>query len=192
MKKIKYIKCFLLGLNLIWFYIFIKPELYIEYWDFAWKLLILVLFIRPLSDLFTKYKFLKYWVSLRKELWILSWVFAITHVIWYLLYNNIDVSILFSWIFWSPIWYLWWWMYALIMTIILVITSNNYSMKLLKRKWKTIQRLSYLMFIFTAVHIAMINDWEEFLSTLSIVIVYIIIYTWAFLYKKQNKTILLK
>lgn len=180
----KIIKYLLMSFSFLWLLIFIYPQEYAFFWIISWYFLIFLMYVRPLRDLFPKFKFLSKLVSLRKELWIISWVFAISHVVWYFILNNLTLWFVLDSIFWDLRWPMWWGTIWFIASLILLFTSNIFSMKKLWKYWKKIQRLSYLMFIFVAVHIALVKE-DAMVSTSIVIIIYIIIYFLAFLKKKK-------
>ena len=49
---------------------------------------------------------------------------------------------------------------ALIIATPLLLTSNNYAMRLLKKRWKLLHRMTYFMAIFVVLHIALI-EWSR-------------------------------
>ncbi len=159
--------------------VFIIPWKYKEFWEYAWYLLIVIMFVRPLADI-TKLRVLKLITSLRKELGIIVGSFSLAHVIGYFLERNVPLSLLWDSIMWDPMGYLWVWMFAFIIAIILTATSNIFSMKKLWKYWKKLQRLSYLMFIFVLMHIAFIK-WE-YIPQLILFLLYSTVYILA--YKK--------
>lgn len=184
MKYLQYIKYFILALSLFWINAVIEPQSYKQFWEFAWRLLIIILFTRPLMNIFPKCKIFKYAVLLRREIWILMWIFVIAHGVWYFISHNLPLSDIYSLRLWDLSWYLWWWMLAGLLTIILTITSNNFSNRLLWKNWKNIQRLSYPMFLFAAIHIAMIHNWQLLYSVLITVISYVLVFWLAIYYKR--------
>ena len=58
---------------------------------------------------------------------------------------------------------LWLWGFLALFAIIPpLLTSNNFFRNLLKRRWKTVQKLSYIAFILTGVHVVIAkNSWIE-------------------------------
>lgn len=177
----KIIKFILTFSPLIWLAVLIEPREYKEFWEYAWNILLFIMFIRPIKDIFPEYKILWKAVALRKELWILSASLAIAHVAWYFLANWLPVTFLFDSILWNPRWYLWWGMFAFIISLILLWTSNIFSMKKLWKYWKPIQRLSYLMLLFVAIHIAMVE--KEYIYYSLIILAYVIVYMLAYYLK---------
>lgn len=178
----RYLKIFLKYLPLSWIIIFFYPEFYIEIWDLWWYTLLFIVFVRPLSDILPKLNILKKLVILRKEIWILSWVFIALHWIWFFLNSKIPV---FEWLFSSEYYNMTnlfgWWMIGMYIGVILTITSNNFSIKFLWKNWKKLQRLTYLFFIFWAIHIWLVDS--EKIIPLSIV-VWSWIILWIIAYKK--------
>lgn len=49
---------------------------------------------------------------------------------------------------------------ALIITTPLLLTSNNYTIKLLGKKWKTLHRTVYFVAIFTLLHVVLL-EWAR-------------------------------
>jgi DMSO/TMAO reductase YedYZ heme-binding membrane subunit/rubredoxin len=101
-------------------------------------------------------------MPLRKELGILMGALAFVH----------------SWIYIIPYWEelltKWFWItdgfpsylavgfFALVLTIPLTLTSNNWSMKLLWKYWKFLHRSVYLLLILTVVHVVLLNWFLHF------------------------------
>lgn len=179
----KNLKKLLLILNIIWLYVLFDSKLYLDFWNISWFLLIIIVYSRPLSNIFNKVTVLKRIVSLRKELWILCATFCITHSIWYFLNTN-NLWGIFNSIYWMPDNAFWYWMYALVISIPLLITSNIYSIKLLGKNWKRLQRLTYLFFILIAIHIILIKPQD---STWPIIAVTLWLIIWIIAFIKQNK-----
>lgn len=184
MKYLPYMKYFILAFSLSIIYVFINPQEFKEFWFYARKLLIVILFVRPLSDIFPKCKIFKYWVLLRREMWILMWMLVLAHGIWYFISKDLPLSDLYSTRLWDLTWYLGWGMLAWVLTFILAITSNNISVKFFWKKWKSIQRLNYLMFAFAAIHIGMVHNYVFLYSVIVTVVSYLWIFWLAEYYKK--------
>lgn len=183
MKFYKIVKILLRFFPLLGLVILLDPSIYPNYGEFAWRFLILLLFLRPIRDIFPEYKVLKLAVSLRKELGIISWVFWLAHVVWYFLVNKLPASFIFDSIMWNPYWYLWWGMFAFIASIILTLTSNIFSIKKMWKYWKPLQRLAYFMFFATAIHVALVKP-EALISIIITLTSYVLVYILAYIYKK--------
>jgi len=185
-KYIKYIKVVLLLFSLSSLLVILSPSwFYKEFWSLARALLVVVMFIRPVKDIFPKCKLFIYLLKFRRELWILVWVFWLAHAVWYVImmsYSNI------FWIFidsftWDYTGLLFWGMLALLVSIPLLLTSNSFFTKLLWKNWKLLQRLSYLMFVFVAIHIYMIR-WE--IWPVIVVLIWFILFNIAYYQNKKN------
>ena len=178
----KIVKRILIFLPFISLWVIFDPSMYSDFWKYSWKILVLLLFLRPLRDIF-KYKILVKAVTLRKELWIISWVFAIAHAVWYFLEKKLPISFLFYSISWEPRGYLWVGMFTLITAIILTVTSNVFSIKKMWKYWKWVQRLSYLMLFLVSFHIAMVKP-DELWTVVLVDITYVSVYIYAYIKNK--------
>ncbi len=137
-----------LGVNYFWFLYTSFLWLTIYTWFFAasWYAVVFVMMIRPLADLFPSHKLFRKLCLLRRAFGILSATIILTILFsnWFTLTGSFYGF--FSWSSWS-------FGSSLIArmsevtAIILLITSNNFSQRLLKKNWKRIQRLSYIYFL---------------------------------------------
>ncbi len=166
----QFIKRYLIYISLIWFTIFIYPKSFKDFWEYSYNLLIFILLISPLFKIFPKIKILSKIILLRREIWIIIWNFLIAHIIWFFIKNNINVFDFLN----KKIFNLWsfyfWWIWWTIFMFFPFITSNNISQKILKSKWKYIQKLTYLFFIFSVLHVYTLK-WD--ISELLIIILWI-------------------
>jgi len=136
-------------------------------WERTYDLLMLILFIPILAKVFN-FSLAKKLMVFRKELWILMWVLALVHWIQYFLSKD-SYQFWESW-FWTTDWwinYLAYWFMALFITLILTITSNNFSLKKLWKYWKKIHRFVYVLLFFAFLHVFYFIYWtDEFISKL--------------------------
>ena len=183
MSVYKIIKSVLQILPLAWLLVIFDPTSYSQFWEFAWKFLVVLMFLRPIRDIFPEYNIFAKAVTLRKELGIISGSFAIAHVVGYFLLHKLPITFVFNSIMWDPRWYLWWWMFAFIISLILIWTSNVFSIKKLGKYWKIVQKLSYFMLFFVAIHIALVKQWA-LLSSIITITSYIMVFSLAYIYKK--------
>ncbi|MDD2916404.1 MAG: ferric reductase-like transmembrane domain-containing protein [Candidatus Gracilibacteria bacterium] len=128
-----------------------------EYKDFgslAWAALIVIMVIRPLVDLFPKIILFKKVLAMRRGIGIVSGMAALTHGIgfFYLYPSEIGANYL-----WSPNQFFLYGIIGLVFSTLLLITSNNISVRFLGKKWKWLQRGVYGMFYLVCVHIALIG-----------------------------------
>lgn len=187
---VKHIKTLLLlvGLSsiIVWFY---PMDTYKEFWSISWYILIAVMLMRPLRDIFQKCRLFSFLLKFRREMWILVWIFWVAHVLWFTKMMEYSVLGLFQDEYvWKASGMLFWWMLAFLVSLPLLITSNGLSTKLLWKHWKTLQRLSYAMFVLVAIHIFMI---EKDVWPLVPVVLWIILFVIAYFKNKnsiQNST----
>lgn len=169
---------------ILWLIVLFKPSEYVIFWEWAFYLLILVMYIRPLRDIFPKVKIFQKLTLYRKEFWILVWVFWLTHVIWYFLDTKLWLDIVFNPNIWTIDNYMAWGFIALFVSIPLTITSNKFSMiKLWWKNWKRLQYLSYIMFFSVLFHMALVNQWKV---TQSVIIWWLYILIYIIAYYKNN------
>ena len=137
--------------------IFFLPMDYRNLGEFSWNILLLIVFLRPLSDIFPEFKILKRVLPLRKEAGILCGTLAIAHSIGFFLNKEIPLE---SWFIGAQYWdmsqHFFWGILGVIIAALLTITSNTFSIKLLKRNWKKLHKFTYLFVIFVALHISLI------------------------------------
>lgn len=125
---------------------FIWATLYTWLYIISWYAVVFVMIIRPLADIFPKYKILRQLCLLRRAFGILSSVIIVT----FLLDKWIGSPSSFFAFFTLSDWQWWYPLVARlseITALTLLLTSNNFSQKKLKKNWKRIQRTSYIYFI---------------------------------------------
>jgi DMSO/TMAO reductase YedYZ heme-binding membrane subunit len=117
-----------------------------------WKInsiaIFIVMLIRPLSDLLPRQKWLRAFVTFRKELGILSALIVLSFgVAKYISWGWGDFMFTyFSADYWRFPEATAWGHLGELVAVPLLLTSNLWSQKKLKKHWKTIQRLAYVYF----------------------------------------------
>lgn len=115
-------------------------------WNVSIFAVIILMMIRPLNDIFPKLKLIRI-LSLRKNLGILSATIVVSFgVLHYIDLGSAFLPTYFSLSYWTFKENLFWAHLGELTGFILLITSNKFSVRLLKRNWKRIQRLSYVYF----------------------------------------------
>ena len=183
-------------------------------WFLSYYYLVFVLLISPLAYIFYKFKFLKKYsnlvTSFRRPIWIITWFLALFHgfkfeekiyKLWEKYYSS-KISFfdfIYDWVFNSTTgtilgmntYSFWFWIIWIIIMFILLITSNNFSQKLLWAKfWKHLQKLVYPLFIIVVLHIYFVWGWKWLYLYPAILIVLMRWYTWFdkhFQYKWQTQ-----
>lgn len=139
-------------------------------WDIALEILIFLLFLPILGKVFSA-SIAMTLIPYRKWLGILMGMLALVHAFKYLwdplLTGNTFTILPWEWDFWvdgTTISYLWIGLIALIFTFVLLITSNIYSMKLLGKTWKKIQRWSYIILMLVYFHVMLMRGTIDLFS----------------------------
>lgn len=117
------------------------------------------------------YAISKRWMKQRRVLWITTFLIIFIHAgLWIIQWLRIDFSL------WSQLQvfstlagYI-----GLLMLFAGYITSNNYSIRLLKKNWKLIQYSAYLALFFALLHLAYIDFWS-YIHYYSICVVYVLV-----------------
>lgn len=122
--------------------------------EWAWNLLLLVLFISPISKILPDFGILRTLSSLRRELGVGMFYFGLAH----------GMSA-FPGYFpapWSQIpTFIWFGGAALLLTSLLYFTSNTWSMKRLKSYWKKLHMLIYVVFVLVLAHLYFVDPESE-------------------------------
>ncbi len=137
--------------------IFFFPENYRELGEFCFNLLMAILALRPLGDIFPRFRIFRGLLPLRKEAGILCGSLGVAHGIGYFLVNELSFSEIFSPYLYDPRGHFLWGIIAVTIAFLLAVTSNLFFMRLLKRNWKRLHRLVYVFFLATMAHIVIIR-----------------------------------
>jgi DMSO/TMAO reductase YedYZ heme-binding membrane subunit len=132
----------------------------------AWLLFLIVLFLGPIAQI-SRSKILNALMVFRREAGILMGVFAIEHSWLFFVKFGLGLNFILEKNFWlaenwiTPFGF---GMAALALTVPLMATSNNFSVRFLKGNWKTLHRLAYVILILIALHIVFVgrNSFQAF------------------------------
>lgn len=167
----KYIRIFLLvmaysSIGLLFFPTLISIN---ETGNTALEILWIILFIPILAKVFNQ-SLAKKFIPWRKELGILMGMLGLVHGLQYFAFGNILYNLMDG-TYWASILsipFLFVGMIALVISTLLLITSNIYSMKKMKKYWKMLHRLVYPLILLVVLHIILIQwaksgqiPWEE-------------------------------
>lgn len=135
------------------FFVDIGMETKTLFYDLSFASVFILMLLRPLADIYSEFPWLKRLVLLRKGLGI----FSASIIIGFAFGNSIIpgslyLSNLFSWDFFSFHKYAVFSHLGDVTGFILLLTSNIFSQRVLKRNWKRIQKLSYVYFYSGAVY----------------------------------------
>lgn len=115
-------------------------------------------------------------MPLRKEIGIFMGTLAIVHACTYLYPNPGKIFESYFWIKNGFISYTFFWLFALILTSILLITSNNWAIRKLWKNWKRLHRIVYGIIIFTVAHVVVLKFVRAF--EVGPVLLLIIYFSW--------------
>jgi sulfoxide reductase heme-binding subunit YedZ len=142
----------------------------------TWWTLFATLTVRPLADI-TGLKILKYVVAYRKWIGISVYLIACIHITLILTSKALNLSIFWNPQYWNFNTNIAWGMLTILVLTPVFITSNKYSMRLLKRNWKRLHKLVYVAFILAGIHIYVFNR-DPFI-TLVPIITWFILWLWT-------------
>lgn len=145
----------------------------------AFYILLIIMFIKPVA-VFINFSLFSILLSYRREL---------GHAcIWFFLFHSIGMIIsreLFQLTYFTnPKSFLFWGGLAAIGMFILLLTSNDWAIKILRKNWKLIQQVSYFVLFFTLIHVSLIRT-GSFIYAFLIITLYLILK--FFEYKKLHK-----
>lgn len=148
----------------------------------AWIITCVVMFARPLSILFKGFfiKILPY----RQWLGILLSIILIIHVLIFSSNLGFNFSFLIDLKFWNFSTSIGWGLLGFVIMIPLFITSNKFSIKLLGRNWKRLQRLAYMFFVVIGIHIYLAGG--KWYYTLLPISLWFVLYIIALYLRKKN------
>ncbi|SFV57734.1 FIG001196: Membrane protein YedZ [hydrothermal vent metagenome] len=123
--------------------------------EWALRFLLLTLAISPLNKI-TKISLIKY----RRMFGLMSFFYAVLHLGIFLIDKEFSLTLVFADIFKRP--YITIGFSAFILMFLLTITSNSFSIKKLKNKWKKLHNLIYLISLLVIVHFYwQVKSWQD-------------------------------
>jgi len=123
----------------------------------GFTLLFVSLYTRPLRVILPEFKILATLLAYRRQLGIATFYVLAGHGIGLIISLGLLSHI--TQIFSNPSSNLMWGILSLDILFILYLTSNNASLKKLKRNWKRVQRLVYLALLFAIMHTVFIGEY---------------------------------
>jgi DMSO/TMAO reductase YedYZ heme-binding membrane subunit len=132
--------------------------------------LFFVMIIRPLADIFTKVRWLRPLVILRKGAGVISASIVVSFILSKLMIDPSGYIATFNtYKYWSMSNYALLAHLADISAVVLIITSNNLSKKILGAWWKKIQQLSYIYFYASVLYVYLSYGGTDLLFALVII-----------------------
>lgn len=116
--------------------------------EFSARFMIVAMMLGPLAALIGAKPWLNWLLARRRALGVAAFGYAALHLLFYIIdMGNLD-DILAEWMI-AGIWTGW---AAMLLFIPLAVTSNDASMRRLRRHWKSVQRLVYVAALLTLLH----------------------------------------
>ncbi|MBI3954588.1 ferric reductase-like transmembrane domain-containing protein [Candidatus Collierbacteria bacterium] len=136
-------------------------------------LLTLVIFIRPLAQLYPKLQILKLLLSARRQLGISTAIFVFAHVASQI-NPSFSLSELLGFALQSgPSQFLFWGVLGLFFIIPMFLTSNSYAVSILKKNWGLLHLLIHPLYISALIHRSLQGD---SLKKTSSIILFLLLY----------------
>lgn len=122
--------------------------------EWSARLMIVAMILSPLASLLGPRPWLNWLVQRRRALGVAAFAYAVLHLIFYLIdMGNLDDMLAEFWAL--GIWTGW---AAMLLFVLLAMTSNDASVRALKAGWKSLQRLVYPAAILVLVHWIFIHN----------------------------------
>lgn len=154
--------------NVLTYGSFLIPVIYLVVWTshgneyrgygvIAFFFLILIMIIRPLADLFPNIVLFKKLLTIRRGMGIAMGMSWLTHGLGFFYQYPSEIGQSYIW---SPTGMLVYGLIALFFTILLLLTSNNISVRVMGKKWKWLHKTVIILFYATCIHVALIGRRE--------------------------------
>jgi DMSO/TMAO reductase YedYZ heme-binding membrane subunit len=140
------------------FSVFFNYMQFTMYAKIGWYVLVCVLSIRPLADIFPDFRILRTLISFRREFGIFSGMMILAHFVGFLLAGKVPFFSIFTTpMFWDFKIYLVYGILGIIVLIPVLLTSNEFSKRILGKGWRVLQKFSYLFFLLGGLHVITIG-----------------------------------
>lgn len=116
-------------------------------------LLLGILYIKPLTRVFPKLKIFLTLLRYRRQLGVASFYILLFHGLGLMIALGVFSNNQFK-----PQPFLLWGLIGLFLMFILYLTSNNFSVRLLKRNWKRLQMIAYIAALAAIIHVVLIGE----------------------------------
>ena len=148
-------------------------ETFLTLGDVSLYLLYVILFLSPVSTVFP-YPYIRKAMAYRRQMGVSAFWFAFVHTAGEFYHHDLTVLseyiVLTDYIFYGAVGFLG--------MIILALTSNDFSLRLLKRNWKRVQYIAYPVLFLALAHAAIAT--QEFAEYISIGGAYIVLKVLAY------------
>jgi len=152
------------------FAVFLSLDEFDSFGELGWMMLTAVMLVRPLSDILPRLKILRTLVMLRREFGIFAAFLIIAHFVGYAVTENIFPELILDGKYWDFSEPFAWGLLGIAFSLFVLITSNKFSILLLKKRWKIVQRLSYIFFLCGGIHISLMGEGSGIVSVIVVAI----------------------
>lgn len=134
----------------------------IEFGDFggiAWFFLIMIMIVRPLVDLFPSFLLFTKLLTVRRGMGIMMGMAGLTHGIGFFYANPLAIKklpVLTSYL-WSINQLFIYGIVAMFFATLLLLTSNDISVRIMGRRWKWLHKNVSIVFYMTCIHVALVG-----------------------------------
>lgn len=130
-------------------------ELLHETGEFSARFMIIAMLASPLVLLLKGWRFPNWLRKNRRYFGVAAFGYALFHTVVYLMDRGGAAGVIAD----LPKLYIWTGWVAFVVFVPLAITSHDYFVRVMGRRWKTLQRATYVAAIFTLIHWAALHDW---------------------------------
>lgn len=123
--------------------------------EFAARYMIIAMLASPLALLFKGWRGPRWLRQNRRYFGVAAFFYALAHTLLYL----VDLNSLQKVVDALPRLYIWTGWIAFLIFVPLAVTSSDYFVRKMGRRWKTLQRWTYAAAVLTLLHWAALHDW---------------------------------
>lgn len=160
-------------------------DVHIIFAKISWYILIVIMMMRPLAQVSSSGTLMRL-LPYRKYLGILCGFAAIFHVVIFLVTSGIFSIYFFEEQFWTLSNLFGWGNIAFLCLLIPFVTSNRWSQRHLRTRWKKVQLFAYPAFVATAIHVAFATG--AYVASLLPLVIWMILWVLAAYRKRRIKT----
>lgn len=148
----------------------IKP--YEDIGEYAEILLLVTMFVKPVAVVFNRIGVFRTILGFRRQLGVTTFYFALFHFLMYAVVRELDILSALQGAL-GTVGFKFYGAIALLLMLVLYVTSNNISKKTLGKAWAWIQRLGYLLLPLVFIHSSLVEG-EGFTKPVLVTLAFIV------------------
>jgi methionine sulfoxide reductase heme-binding subunit len=117
--------------------------------EFSARIMIVAMMIGPLADIIGQVGWIRWLLKHRRHFGVAAFLYAVLHLFFYFVDMEWSVADLMAELDAPGIWTGW---IAIFVMLLPALASNDAAMQMLRRNWKRVQQLAYVVAIATVVH----------------------------------------